>query len=121
MLIAVKHHPKDEYTAKVIKPLVLGGDLVKPTSLADTYPIGPITSEVFYGIISGVRLKAHQQLDSLSSRYQNSLPTLAKNLQPQQGKKGKQKDQSNQHVLIETYANPVIDESMNIDESTAIT
>ncbi|PKY55446.1 hypothetical protein RhiirA4_474907 [Rhizophagus irregularis] len=117
MLTAVEYHPKDEYTAKVIKPLVPGGDLVKPVSLADTYSVGPITSEVFYGIISGARLKARQQLDSLSSRYQNSLPMLAKKLQSQQEKKGKQKDQSNQHVSIETYANPVIDESMNIDES----
>ncbi|PKY50871.1 hypothetical protein RhiirA4_467563 [Rhizophagus irregularis] len=63
------------------------------------------------------RLKARQQLDSLSSQYQNSLPTLAKKLQMQQGKKGKQKDQSNQHVSIETYANPVINKSMNIDDS----
>ncbi|PKY59511.1 hypothetical protein RhiirA4_482305 [Rhizophagus irregularis] len=116
MLLAVEHHSKDEYTAKVIKPMVPEGDLVKPLSLADSYPKGPITSEVFYGIISGARLKARQQLDFLSSRYQNSLPMLAKKLQPQQGMKGKQKDQSNQHVSIETYANPVIDENMNIDE-----
>ncbi|PKB95453.1 hypothetical protein RhiirA5_386010 [Rhizophagus irregularis] len=68
-LIAVEHHSKEEYTAKVIiKPLVLGGDLVKPTSLADTYSVGPLTSEVFYGIISEAHLKARQQLDSLSSR-----------------------------------------------------
>jgi hypothetical protein len=117
MLIAVEHHSKDEYTAKVTKPLVSGGDLVKSTSLADTYNVGPLTSEAFYGIISGARLKARQQLDSLSSRYQNSLPTLAKKLQLQQEKTGKQKGQSNQHVSIETYANPVINESMNIDES----
>ncbi|GBC30332.2 hypothetical protein GLOIN_2v1784074 [Rhizophagus irregularis DAOM 181602=DAOM 197198] len=69
-LIAVEHHSKEEYTAKVIiKPLVPGGDLVKPTSLADTYSVGPLTSEVFYGIISEAHLKARQQLDSLSSRY----------------------------------------------------
>ncbi|PKY61827.1 hypothetical protein RhiirA4_487353 [Rhizophagus irregularis] len=117
MLTAVEYHSKEEYTAKVIKPLVSGGDLVKPVTLADTYNVGPLTSEVFYGIISGARLKARQQLDSLSSRYQNSLPSLAKKLHPQQGNKGKQKDQSNQHVLLETYANPVIDESMNIDET----
>ncbi|CAB4440722.1 unnamed protein product [Rhizophagus irregularis] len=116
MLLALEHHSKDEYTAKVIKPLVPGGDLVKPTSLADTYNVGPLTSDIFYGIISGARLKARQQLDFLSSRYQNSLPTLAKKLQPQQENKGKQKNQSNLHVSTETYANLVIDENMNIDE-----
>ncbi|PKY54418.1 hypothetical protein RhiirA4_473225 [Rhizophagus irregularis] len=117
MLTAVEYHSKEEYTAKVVKPLVSGGDLAKPVSLADTYNVGPLTSEVFYGIVSGACLKARQQLDSLSSRYQNSLPTLAKKLSLQQGKKETQSDQSNKHVLIETYANPVIDESMNIDGS----
>jgi hypothetical protein len=114
VLIGLKYHPKD-FTVKVIKPEVPGGDLVKPSSLAEKeLQHGPLTSEVFYGIISVARLKARQQLDSLSSRYQNSLPELAKKHQPQQNKKGKQKDQSNQHVLIKTYAKPVIDESMNI-------
>ncbi|PKY59731.1 hypothetical protein RhiirA4_430631 [Rhizophagus irregularis] len=62
MLMAVEYHSKEEYTAKVtIKPLISGGDLVKPISLADTYPVGP-TSEVFYGIISGIRLKAPKTL-----------------------------------------------------------
>ncbi|PKY55908.1 hypothetical protein RhiirA4_475747 [Rhizophagus irregularis] len=116
VLAGLEYHPTD-FTEKVLKPKVPGGDLVKPSSYSDKEPHGPLTSEVFYGIISVARAKARQQLDSLSSRYQNSLPLLAKNQQPQQGKKGKQKDQSNQHVLIETYANPVIDEPMNIDES----
>ncbi|CAB4430787.1 unnamed protein product [Rhizophagus irregularis] len=116
ILLGLKYHPK-EFTAKVLKPEVPGGDLVKPSSLAEKeLQYDPLTSEIFYGIISVARLKARQQLDSLSSRYQNSLPELAKKQQPQQSKKGKQKDQSNQHVSIQTYANPVIDENMNIDE-----
>ncbi|PKY55528.1 hypothetical protein RhiirA4_475057 [Rhizophagus irregularis] len=116
ILLGLKYHPK-EFTAKVLKPEVPGGDLVKPSSLAEKeLQYDPLTSEIFYGIISEARLKARQQLDSLSSRYQNSLPELAKKQQPQQRKKGKQKDQSNQHVSIQTYANPVIDENMNIDE-----
>ncbi|CAB4431895.1 unnamed protein product [Rhizophagus irregularis] len=128
VLSSAQHYSKDEFTAKVTKKLVPGGDLVRPATHADTFPIGPLTAEVFYGIISGARLKARQlrgldkqpyrqQLDSLSSRYQNSLPALAKKLQPQHSTKGKQKDQSNLHVSTSTYANPVIDESMNIDES----
>ncbi|CAB4414801.1 unnamed protein product [Rhizophagus irregularis] len=91
VLAGLEYHPKD-FTEKVLKPKVPGGDLVKPSSLSDKDPHGSLTSE-------------------------NSLPSLAKKLQPQQGNKGKQKDQSNQHVSIETYAHPVIDESMNIDES----
>jgi hypothetical protein len=83
--------------------------VVKPSSLSETYPQGPLSSAVFYGIISGARLKARQQLDSLSSRYQNSLPSLTQKAkaQPQPSNKGKQKDQ--------LTANQLIDESMNID------
>ncbi|PKY50578.1 hypothetical protein RhiirA4_467131 [Rhizophagus irregularis] len=116
ILSSAQHYSNEEFTAKVTKKLVPGGDLVRPATHADTFPIGPLTAEVFYGIISGARLKARQQLDSLSLRYQNSLPALAKKLQPQHSAKGKQKDQSNQHVSTSTYVNPVIDESMNIDE-----
>ncbi|PKY61179.1 hypothetical protein RhiirA4_485799 [Rhizophagus irregularis] len=102
---APKYNPND-FTPKVLNPLVSGGDVVKPA----TY------SESICNIVSVTRAKAHQQLDSLNSRYQNSLPLLAKKLQPQQNKKGKLKDQSNQHVSLETYVNPVINESININE-----
>ncbi|PKY27377.1 hypothetical protein RhiirB3_390250 [Rhizophagus irregularis] len=44
MLAGIKYHPKD-FTAKVLKPLVPGGDLVKPASLADKEQHGPLTSE----------------------------------------------------------------------------
>ncbi|CAB4424216.1 unnamed protein product [Rhizophagus irregularis] len=116
VLAGLEYHPND-FTEKVLKPKIPGGDLVKLSSYSDKEPHGPLISEVFYGIISVARAKARQQLDSLSSRYQNSLPLLAKKLPTQQGTKGKQKDQSNQHVSIETCANPVIDKPMNIDES----
>ncbi|CAB4422661.1 unnamed protein product [Rhizophagus irregularis] len=117
LLLSVEDHPND-FSTKVLKPLLAGGDVVKPSTFGEkNTQYGPVSGDIFHGILSVARAKARQQLDSLSSRYQNSLPSLAKKLQPQQNKKGKQKDQSNQHVSIETYANPVIDESMNIDES----
>ncbi|PKY56064.1 hypothetical protein RhiirA4_476073 [Rhizophagus irregularis] len=106
LLLSVEDHPND-FSTKVLKPLLAGGDVVKPSTFGEkNTQYGPVSGDIFHGILSVARAKARQQLDSLSSRYQNSLPSLAKKLQPQQNKKGKQKDQSNQHVSIETYANP---------------
>ncbi|CAB4426579.1 unnamed protein product [Rhizophagus irregularis] len=95
MLAGVKYHPKD-FTAKVLNPMVSGGDLVSPASLADKNPYA-------------VRLFEFTVSELSSYTCQEAAE--------QQGKKGKQKDQSNQHVSIETYANPVINKSMNIDDS----
>ncbi|CAB4419712.1 unnamed protein product [Rhizophagus irregularis] len=60
MLTGLEYHPKD-FTEKVLKLAVPGGDLVKPSSLSDKSPHGPLTSEVFYGVISVARAKARQQ------------------------------------------------------------
>ncbi|PKY55489.1 hypothetical protein RhiirA4_474979, partial [Rhizophagus irregularis] len=45
ILVGLEYHPKD-FTAKVLKPEVPGGDLVKPRSLAEKeLQYGPLTSE----------------------------------------------------------------------------
>ncbi|PKY52612.1 hypothetical protein RhiirA4_497073 [Rhizophagus irregularis] len=112
----IEQYPND-FSLKVLNPIVSGGDVVKPATYGEKHsPVGPVTAEIFYSVVSVARAKARQQLDSLSSQYQNSLPSLVKTQQPQPNKKGKLKDQSNQHVSIETYVNQVINESMNIDE-----
>ncbi|PKY59144.1 hypothetical protein RhiirA4_514414 [Rhizophagus irregularis] len=49
ILLGLEYHPKD-FTAKVLKPEVPGGDLVKPRSHAEKeLQYGPLTSEVFHG------------------------------------------------------------------------
>ncbi|PKY25978.1 uncharacterized protein OCT59_002649 [Rhizophagus irregularis] len=65
---------------------------------ADTYPTGPLSSMVMYGIILRARFKAYQQLNSLSSRYQNALPKWSK-----------------AYMSKDTNINLLIDESMNAD------
>ncbi|PKY61577.1 hypothetical protein RhiirA4_486744 [Rhizophagus irregularis] len=43
-LVGLEYYP-DNYTEKVIKPKVPGGDLVKPSSYSDKSPHGPLSSE----------------------------------------------------------------------------
>ncbi|PKC50546.1 hypothetical protein RhiirA1_486041 [Rhizophagus irregularis] len=81
------------YTTATAK-LVPKDDIVTERSILDNVRITKLfTRTLNQAIISGARCKAHQQLDSLSSRYQNALPLLIQNAaEAQLKKKGEEDD-----------------------------
>ncbi|PKY44274.1 hypothetical protein RhiirA4_418906 [Rhizophagus irregularis] len=105
-----------KYTTETLVPK---GDIVSNSETLNNVPVTTnLTRTLIQAIISGARCKARQQLDSLSSRYQNALPSLIQNAAEAQLKK-KEKKVSKQKAPVsdDADANLVIDESMNIDDN----
>ncbi|CAB4437984.1 unnamed protein product [Rhizophagus irregularis] len=105
------------FVTKLLNSHIPEGDRVKPNVQTKKFveKCDSFSSAGVTGIISIARHKARQQLDRLSSRYQNSLASLA-----QTSDNKAQQNMSNQskvHVPIGDSADLTIDNSMNIDST----
>ncbi|PKK59887.1 hypothetical protein RhiirC2_794158 [Rhizophagus irregularis] len=110
---------ESEFYKAATAKLVPTGDIVTERSILDNVRVTKqFTRTLNQAIISGARCKARQTLDSLSSRYQNALPSLVQNaVEAQLKKKEKKVGKQKAPVSDDADANLVIDESMNIDDN----
>ncbi|CAG8766369.1 18429_t:CDS:2, partial [Rhizophagus irregularis] len=110
---------ESEFYKTATAKLVPKGDIVTERSILDNVRVTKqFTRTLNQAIISGARCKARQTLDSLSSRYQNALPSLVQSaVEAQLKKKEKKVGKQKAPVSDDADANLVIDESMNIDDN----
>ncbi|PKY53288.1 hypothetical protein RhiirA4_471410 [Rhizophagus irregularis] len=119
LLEGVLNCQKDDspFVNKLLKSHIPEGNRVKPNvhtkkflEKCDNFSSAGVT-----GIISIARHKARQQLDHLSSHYQNSFALLAQNSHT--NAQQSTSSQSKAHVLIGERANLTINNSMHIDST----
>ncbi|PKK60576.1 hypothetical protein RhiirC2_793131, partial [Rhizophagus irregularis] len=110
---------ESDYYKTATENIILKGDIVMAQSILDNVRVTKqFMKTLNQAIISGARCKARQMLDSLSSRYQNALPSLVQNaVKAQLKKKEKKVSKQKAPVSDDADANLVIDESMNIDDN----
>uniref|UniRef100_U9THQ6 Uncharacterized protein n=1 Tax=Rhizophagus irregularis (strain DAOM 181602 / DAOM 197198 / MUCL 43194) TaxID=747089 RepID=U9THQ6_RHIID len=108
------------YQTHVTKSLLGWQDIIEPCNAAENSSefTGPLRPEVFFGIVSAATAKARQELEKITTRYQNAynnalVQRIATETKP--NNKGKQSNQSENSNSARSQPPPVIDKSMDID------
>ncbi|PKC00527.1 hypothetical protein RhiirA5_382389 [Rhizophagus irregularis] len=108
------------YNTHITKSFLGWQDITEPRNAAENSSefTGPLRPEVFFGIVSAATAKARQELEKITTRYQNAynnalVQRIATEVKP--NNKGKQSNQSENSNSARSQPPPVIDKSMDID------